>query len=267
MDLLHDFHHDDIIRGAIEAAVIREKKCRTPELNPNSYIYVCSLSLQRMESTIQSLERRGNPVFVLSQANLTLLAPGWTRTLTIDNLPIVEPSMAEQDYRFQRNYRALFKAGDSWETKVSIISWETIDWVLKDYGPSREEIEPWDATYWRILRQWTSKPPPVVKLDPRFCDCPRRHKWDSNATIDSVEYNWPLFPEKKEHLKNVMTLIIDSGGSTRSVRIQFVIEPLFFAKPLLSGASLFIFGLMLTYARKDRQGILELCRILNFGFF
>jgi hypothetical protein len=146
-NLLRDFHHDDTIRGAMEAAVIREKKCRTLELNPNSYIYACSLSLQRMESTIQSLERRGNPVFVLSQVDLALLAPGWTRTLTIDNLPIVEPSMTEQDYRFQQNYRALFKAGDSWEIEVSIISWETIDWVLKDYGPSWEEIEPWDVTY------------------------------------------------------------------------------------------------------------------------
>jgi hypothetical protein len=122
----------------MEAAVIREKKCRIPELNPNSYIYAYSLSLQRMESTIQSLERRGNPVFVLSQTDLALPPPGWTRTLTIDNLPIVEPSMTEQDYRFQRNYRTLFKARDSWEIEVSIISWEAIARVLKDYGPSRE---------------------------------------------------------------------------------------------------------------------------------
>jgi hypothetical protein len=36
--------------------VILEKKYRTPELNPNSYIYAYRFSLQRMESTIQSLE-------------------------------------------------------------------------------------------------------------------------------------------------------------------------------------------------------------------
>ena len=112
-NLLRDFSHDDTICGLVEAAVIWEKKYRTRELNPNSYIYAYSLSLQRMESTIQSLERRGNPVFVLSQTDLALPAPGWTRTLTIDNLPIVELSMAEQDYRFQWNYRALFKAGNS----------------------------------------------------------------------------------------------------------------------------------------------------------
>jgi hypothetical protein len=140
------------------------------------------------------LEKRGNPVFVLSQTDLALLAPGWTRILTIDNLPIVEPSMTKQDYRFQRNYQALFKAGDSWETEVPIISWEAIAWVLKDYGPSWEETKPWDVTYRRISRQWISEPPPTVKLDPRFCDCPRRHKWDPNVTIDLVEYNWPLIP-------------------------------------------------------------------------
>jgi hypothetical protein len=55
-NLLRDFHHDDTIRGAMEAVVILEKKYRTPELNPNSYIYAYRFSLQRMESTIQSLE-------------------------------------------------------------------------------------------------------------------------------------------------------------------------------------------------------------------
>jgi hypothetical protein len=44
-NLLCDFHHDDTIHGTMEAAVIREKKCRIPELNPNSYIYAYSLSL------------------------------------------------------------------------------------------------------------------------------------------------------------------------------------------------------------------------------
>jgi hypothetical protein len=57
-----------------------------------------------MDAIIQSLEQRGNPVFVLSQTDLALPATGWTRTSTIDNLPIVEPSMIELDYRFQRNY-------------------------------------------------------------------------------------------------------------------------------------------------------------------
>jgi hypothetical protein len=55
-NLICDFHHEDTICGAMEAAVIREKKGRISEINLNSYIYAYSLSLQRMESTIQSLE-------------------------------------------------------------------------------------------------------------------------------------------------------------------------------------------------------------------
>ena len=125
-DLVHDFHHEDTICRAMEVVVIRKKKGRISKINPNSYIYAYSLSLQRMESTIQSLERQGNPVFVLSQTDLALLAPSWRRTLTIANLPIVEPTMMEQDYRFQSNYRALFKARDVWETEIPIISWEAI---------------------------------------------------------------------------------------------------------------------------------------------
>ena len=55
-NLLYDFHCDDTICEAMEAVVIREKKYKILELNPNSYIYAYSFSLERMESTIQSLE-------------------------------------------------------------------------------------------------------------------------------------------------------------------------------------------------------------------
>ena len=61
-DLIRDFHHKDTIHRVMEATVVREKKGRTSEIN--SYIYAYSLSLQRMESTIQSLELQGNPIFV-----------------------------------------------------------------------------------------------------------------------------------------------------------------------------------------------------------
>jgi hypothetical protein len=50
--------------------------------------------------------------------------------------------------------------------------------------------------------------------------------------------------EKREHLRSVMTLIIDFGGSIRSVRIQFVFVLLFSAEPLLRGALLFTSRLM-----------------------
>ena len=64
-----------------------------------------------------------------------------------------------------------------------------------------------------------------------------------------------------------MTCIVDFGGSTKNVRIQFVIEQLFFIEPLLSGASLSIFGFILASAKKAHPNTLELYKISNFGFF
>jgi hypothetical protein len=63
-----------------------------------------------------------------------------------------------------------------------------------------------------------------------------------------------------------MTLIVDFGESIRNVRIQFVIERLYFVESLLSGASLSIFGLMSTFAKKAHPNILEFYRIMKSGF-
>ena len=45
-NLLCDFHHDDTIRGTMEATIIREKKCRTLELNLSPtfmpIVFLCS---------------------------------------------------------------------------------------------------------------------------------------------------------------------------------------------------------------------------------
>lgn len=46
--------------------------------------------------------------------------------------------------------------------------------------------------YARISKYWSSLPPLAVTLDPRFCSCKRRFQWSPNATIVSLEYNWPI---------------------------------------------------------------------------
>ena len=70
-------------------------------------------------------------------------------------------------------------------------------WLLEDYGLSRMKDIPVDNQNCRISRQWSSKSPPVVVTHPNFCPCPRRHKWDPHATLNNVEYNWPLIPGPK----------------------------------------------------------------------
>lgn len=76
-------------------------------------------------------------------------------------------------------------------------TWQAIAWLLEDYGLSRMEDIPADIQYRRISRQWSSKPPVAVATHPNFCPCPRRHKWDPQATLHSVEYNWPVIPGPK----------------------------------------------------------------------
>jgi hypothetical protein len=49
-NLIHDFHHDDTVRGTMEAAVIREKKCRTPELNSPTSMPIVFLYREWMQS-------------------------------------------------------------------------------------------------------------------------------------------------------------------------------------------------------------------------
>lgn len=46
-----------------------------------------------------------------------------------------------------------------------------------------------------MLVKWIVDPPPSVAMDAHFCKAtPRRYKWPKEATIDSLEYNWPIIP-------------------------------------------------------------------------
>ena len=57
---------------------------------------------------------------------------------------------------------------------------------------SMETGESHDRVYARISKGWRPNPPLAVTMDPRFCSCKRRYKWSPSATIDSLEYNWPI---------------------------------------------------------------------------
>ena len=81
-------------------------------------------------------------------------------------------------------------------------TWQAITWLLEDYGLSRTEEVPVDIHYCRISRQWYSNPPLAVATHPNLCLCLQRHKWDPQATLHSVEYNWPLIPGPKTTATN-----------------------------------------------------------------
>lgn len=75
-----------------------------------------------------------------------------------------------------------------------ILTWSAISWMLEDYGLSRTEEVPADIAYRKNSRQWYHNPPPAVASHPNFCPCKKRCKWNPQATLTSVEYNWPFIP-------------------------------------------------------------------------
>lgn len=76
-------------------------------------------------------------------------------------------------------------------------TWTAISWLLEDYGLSRTEAVPADIHYRRVSRQWSINPPPAVANHPQFCSCVRRNKWNPEATLSGVEYNWALIQGPK----------------------------------------------------------------------
>ena len=94
-------------------------------------------------------------------------------------------SVANQRYLGQ--YHELFDD----ENERPVPTWPALAWILEDYGLSRTEPIAADLVYKRVSGLWSFKPPPAVQVHPYFCPCERRHKWAPNATIASVEYNWP----------------------------------------------------------------------------
>jgi hypothetical protein len=81
-----------------------------------------------------------------------------------------------------------------------ISTWMAITWLLEDYGLSRNEEVPTNIQYRRLSRRWPDGPPTSVASHPHFCSCPRRGRWNPEATLSSVEYNWPLIQGPKSTL-------------------------------------------------------------------
>jgi hypothetical protein len=70
-------------------------------------------------------------------------------------------------------------------------SWKALEWLAEDYGQSVTEEAPYDKIYEKISIDWQQEPSVIVSINNYFCLCERRHKWNLEATIDSIEYNWP----------------------------------------------------------------------------
>jgi hypothetical protein len=78
--------------------------------------------------------------------------------------------------KFLGNYEAMFNH----LSEQPIPTWEAINWLFRDVGPSRvipvEKGESHDRVYARISKGWSPLLSLVVTMDPRFCSCKRRYK-------------------------------------------------------------------------------------------
>jgi hypothetical protein len=122
---------------------------------------------------------------VQPQVEFCLAPPSYIpHYIRIGNMP-VEGLTANQ--RYLGHYRELFDD----EGEKPIPTWPALAWILEDYGLSRIEKVAADLVYRQQSGAWSYEPSLAVQLHPQFCPCVRRHKWSPEATIASVEYNWP----------------------------------------------------------------------------
>ena len=150
------------------------------------YLYNREKAVDRIDQYLQAMEEHRAPVLAVQpQVEFCLAPPGYRpHDIRILDMP-VEGSPANQ--RYLGHYRELFDD----EGEKPIPTWPALAWILEDYGLSRSETVPADKVYRQQSRAWSFEPPPAVQLHPQYCPCARRHKWAPEATIASVEYNWP----------------------------------------------------------------------------
>ncbi len=177
----------------------REEIAQRGELNNSQYIYAISQVETQITETLSQLDK--NPRTINSNhqfVQLTLPHSGFTIPPFLRIRTPVTGSVWK--VRFLGNFESLFDH----EYEKPLPTWRALNWILEDYGLSRGEEYSWDLVYKKLVdATWSRNPPPAVMADAHFCNqCDRRFKWAPDATIDSVEYNWPLIPGQFDTSEN-----------------------------------------------------------------
>ena len=190
--LYQQLKRGDLVTTLLENNVHRLSLVPSADLTASHYLFQFDKACNRLERYIRDASTMKKPLLnVHGQIQLELSPPSFTAPLVVIALPLWGSPLTLQ---YLGQYDRMF---DNPEEKP-IPTWAAISWLLEDYGMSRTEDVPGDIYYRRISRHWSPNPPPAVTNHPNFCTCPRRHKWDPQATLHSVEYNWPLIPGPKE---------------------------------------------------------------------
>lgn len=156
------------------------------DFTASHYVYNRERSIERIHKYLRAITVKRAPALdVQVQVQFPVAPPDYNpRYLSSITLPM-GGSAANQ--RYLGNFGELFDDED----ERPVPTWKALTWLLEDYGLSRTETVAADLVYRQSCGPWSFEPPPAVKMHPQFCPCARRHKWAPNATVASVEYNWP----------------------------------------------------------------------------
>ena len=144
--------------------------------------------VNRLERYIRGVVTQNRPLLnVNGQIQMELPPSHFSVSHQVVELPLVGSPLT---LRYLSQYAKMFDA----PSEEPIPTWSALSWLLEDYDLSRTEEVPADLHYRKISRQWSHNPPLVVASHHNFCPCKRRCKWDPQATLTSVEYNWPFIP-------------------------------------------------------------------------
>jgi hypothetical protein len=155
------------------------------------YLFQIEKTTTRLERYLMEVNTHKKPLINLhSQVQFDLPPSNFLPVVPQLEVPIVGSPLT---LRYLGQYAHMFdNPGEE-----PIPTWMAIAWLLEDYGLSRNEEVPADIQYRRISRRWPDGPPASVASHPHFCPCPRRGKWNPEAILSSVEYNWPLIQGPK----------------------------------------------------------------------
>jgi hypothetical protein len=157
-------------------------------LTGSHYLFHHSKTVNRLERYIREVSTQKRPLLnVNGQIQMELPPLSFSVAHPIVELPLVGSPLT---LRYLGQYAKMFDT----PAEEPVLTWTAISWMLEDYGLSRTEEVPADIVYWQNSRQWSHNPPPAVANHPNFCPCQRRCKWNPQATLTSVEYNWPFIP-------------------------------------------------------------------------
>ena len=181
---------DEYVKAVMDASLERQVSTKVEDLGPGHYLLKYEQTIDRLKRYVEQFKMQVQPPLnLVAQSHFFAPSPNQAFRLLCSTK---KPDLQLVDQKFLGNYEAMFDH----PREQPVPTWEAINWLFRDVGPSRvisaDKGESHDRVYARISKGWSPLPPLAVTMDPRFCPCRRRYKWSPSATIDSLEYNWPI---------------------------------------------------------------------------